>query len=46
MNWRQIIKALLTDVKELGLCVEIELVLGDKSQEVAAIRIKTQAKLA
>lgn len=45
MNWRAIVKALLVDIKELKANAEVELVLGDKSQEVVAIKIKVRAGL-
>ena len=45
MDWRAIVKALLADIKQLNVDAEVELVLGDKSQGVVAIKIRCKAKL-
>ena len=45
MDWRAIVKLLLADISEIGVDAEVELVLGDKSQGVVAIKIRCNTKL-
>lgn len=44
LTWQAIFKAMLQEIKALGIDAEVEVVLGDKDH-VAAIKVKVHGKV-